>query len=203
MPYINFLARIEREPKLNCRMHTPQSCSGNSKDLFLGLIRTQCRKLSERPANQHSAPGHAELLRICSCYVSHAEPPWAQLSGGEGTGCFTKVFVDIARPVKANNTELFSLGKGPQLAGIASATEADDSEFCDRKITGVLVSEMRAKRRCTGFDGELIECGEAVYKVVKRVWKDHAGEHVCVVVHGIADVFRSKEVDGAGDADFV
>lgn len=70
---------------------------------------------------------------------------------------------------------------------------------------------MRAEGWGAVLDGEFIECREAVYKLIKGVWEDHAVESELpevdkgqgVIVHGVGDIVRSKKVDGAGDADFV
>lgn len=70
---------------------------------------------------------------------------------------------------------------------------------------------MRAEGWGAIFDDEFIERGEAMYKVIKGIREDHAvesefsevGKGQGVVVHGVGDMVRGKEVDGASDADFV
>lgn len=128
-----------------------------------------------------------------------------------GVEHFAKVFINVASPVEANDTEVFTLSECAELAWISAATYADDGEFSDGKVSGVKIGETRAEGCGTVFDGEFIEYREAMYKFVKGVWEDHAVEREfsevdkCqgVVVHGVGDMVRSKKVDRTGDADFI
>ena len=82
-------------------------------------------------------------------------------------GWFAKVFVKVAGPVEANDTELFCLSERAELAWIAAAAQADDGQFGDREVARVEVSGLGAKGRGAVFDGKLIERWEAVYEGVK------------------------------------
>lgn len=126
----------------------------------------------------------------------HDDEARGPVVGGRRDGCVAKVFVNVAGPVEANETELLALCESAELAGIAAAAQANDGEFGDGEVTGVMVGGARAEGRGAVLDDELIESGEAVYELVKCVWEDHAaegeiaevGERQGVAVHGVGDV---------------
>jgi hypothetical protein len=155
--------------------------------------------------------GHGVGLEGGDAGGQHDDEARGPAVGGCGDGGVAKVLVDVAGPVEADETELLALCKGAELAGVAAAAEAQDGELGDGEVAGVAGGGAGAEGRGAVLDGELIEGGEAVDEVVEGVGEDHAvegevaevGECECVGVHGVGDVVRGKEVDGACDADVV
>lgn len=107
-----------------------------------------------------------------------------------------KVFVNVARPIEANDTEVFTLTERTELAGITAAAQANDGELGNREVTGVEMGGMRAERSCAVFDSKPVEYREVVHEVIKGIWEHHAVEsefsEICkgqgVVVHGVGDM---------------